>query len=100
VRPERFELPASSSGGKRSIQLSYGRAPSVYIGSVGAFNRGLGRWRFQILSKRERAAVMVKCRKHFDANQWPPGISYLSITKIRCWSVADNTVDTVVTFSD
>jgi hypothetical protein len=30
VRPERFELPASSSGGKRSIQLSYGRVTSVY----------------------------------------------------------------------
>jgi hypothetical protein len=32
VRPERFELPASSSGGKRSIQLSYGRAAQVYNG--------------------------------------------------------------------
>jgi hypothetical protein len=27
VRPERFELPTYSSGGCRSIQLSYGRAP-------------------------------------------------------------------------
>jgi hypothetical protein len=36
VRPERFELPASSSGGKRSIQLSYGRLTSVYIGSIGS----------------------------------------------------------------
>ncbi len=26
VRPGRFELPTSCSGGKRSIQLSYGRA--------------------------------------------------------------------------
>jgi hypothetical protein len=26
VRPERFELPTYSSGGCRSIQLSYGRA--------------------------------------------------------------------------
>ena len=34
VRPERFELPASSSGGKRSIQLSYGRVTSVYIESI------------------------------------------------------------------
>ena len=25
ARPERFELPASASGGQRSIQLSYGR---------------------------------------------------------------------------
>ena len=29
VRPERFELPTYSSGGCRSIQLSYGRARYV-----------------------------------------------------------------------
>ena len=34
VRPERFELPTYSSGGCRSIQLSYGRALQVY--NVGA----------------------------------------------------------------
>jgi hypothetical protein len=28
VRPERFELPTSSFGGKRSIHLSYGRMSS------------------------------------------------------------------------
>src|SRR5246127_1603181 len=29
VRPERFELPTYSSGGCRSIQLSYGRAADL-----------------------------------------------------------------------
>ena len=31
ARPERCELPTYSSGGCRSIQLSYGRVSSVYI---------------------------------------------------------------------
>jgi hypothetical protein len=34
ARPERFELPTYSSGGCRSIQLSYGRVFQVYIGRL------------------------------------------------------------------
>jgi hypothetical protein len=47
VRPERFELPTCCSGGNRSIQLSYGRAPmsTVYMGRGKGFNLYLGmRW--------------------------------------------------------
>jgi hypothetical protein len=48
VRPERFELPTYSSGGCRSIQLSYGRAPvlPVYMRSfalsIGGSNLAVG----------------------------------------------------------
>ncbi len=40
VRPERFELPTCCSGGNRSIQLSYGRAPmfTVYMGRGSGIN--------------------------------------------------------------
>jgi hypothetical protein len=39
VRPERFELPTYCSGGNRSIQLSYGRAPNIY--SLHGWKEGL-----------------------------------------------------------
>jgi hypothetical protein len=44
VRPERFELPTYSSGGCRSIQLSYGRTGvmQVYIVGWARLNDGTG----------------------------------------------------------
>jgi hypothetical protein len=44
VRPERFELPTYSSGGCRSIQLSYGRigVMQVYIVGWACLNRDRG----------------------------------------------------------
>jgi hypothetical protein len=51
VRPERFELPASSSGGKRSIQLSYGRVTSVYIESMASSIAGRAGMGFQTRKK-------------------------------------------------
>jgi hypothetical protein len=39
VRPERFELPTYSSGGCRSIQLSYGRVLQVYnVGAIASMD--------------------------------------------------------------
>ena len=47
VRPERFELPTYCSGGNRSIHLSYGRVPQVYIVDAGVSNFGY----FEVESK-------------------------------------------------
>jgi hypothetical protein len=62
ARPERFELPTYSSGGCRSIQLSYGRVNSVYI------KRRLGRTRPGIRSnptQRELPAISTTAAAAF-----------------------------------
>src|SRR6202795_2557505 len=62
VRPERFELPTYSSGGCRSIQLSYGRAAgssSVHRSSDGLNKLRVGTGVSPVQAERSSAAAAV-----------------------------------------
>ena len=81
ARPERFELPTYSSGGCRSIQLSYGRAVVMQVYIVGrhasmvadgrAFDARLFRCP-ALKSVRENWAALRELIQHFGT---PPGVA-------------------------
>jgi hypothetical protein len=65
VRPERFELPTYSSGGCRSIQLSYGRARiPVYMRS---FRLSIGGSKVGVRPQ----AVIAGPRHRAEYSDWP-----------------------------
>ena len=73
VRPERFELPTYSSGGCRSIQLSYGRTPvfPVYMrsftlsidGSKVGVSEPLRRTEYFVLAAQQGKSSIDCCRR-------------------------------------
>src|SRR5882762_8831444 len=77
VRPERFELPTYSSGGCRSIQLSYGRAAVMQVYIV----------RPEWLNRREEAKLRsawtpVPTRTFFAISLRPPPSNHASACSI------------------
>ena len=74
ARPERFELPTYSSGGCRSIQLSYGRAVvmQVYIVGRHASMVADGVRCPALKSVRENWAALRELIQHFGT---PPGVA-------------------------
>ena len=63
ARPERFELPTYSSGGCRSIQLSYGRVFTVYIEPRGSAE--IPRMLSRRVGKRNKRKL---CARYFSAS--------------------------------
>jgi hypothetical protein len=79
VRPERFELPACCSGGNRSIQLSYGRAPLIIIGLLELMDTTLPLW--QLVHPEQAKAYTLSnihptSKSHNLCNRLPPSIRF------------------------
>ena len=69
VRPERFELPTYSSGGCRSIQLSYGRVP-VFQFTCGALaHQLLIDSRRQVAGDSRKNLEVANCGLGFDRQE-------------------------------
>src|SRR5260370_32828419 len=75
VRPEKFELPTYSSGGCRSIQLSYGRAADS--SSVHRLHRRLNDWGQVGIPVENRLAPSLTCSIPGDK---PSPVSTVSTT--------------------
>ncbi len=77
MRPERFELPTCCSGGNRSIQLSYGRAGTVYMAKrEGSNATAIRSDRYNALADRGMI-VPMRCKGELPENR--QGLQHLSV---------------------